>query len=225
MRYFLLILVLSGVALVTVTGLRGAKSTRPPIEIFPDMDRQPKVKKQTESAFFADGRSARPPVADTVPIGYNFPSKPIAGQPVPEGFYRGFTDGTDYLDTGKFDGGNWGSGIPVPVTKELILRGQQRFQINCAVCHGATGGGNGITTQYGLVGVVNLQDKRIRDMADGQIYNTIVHGKNTMMPYGDKLNIRDRWAIVSYIRALQRSQNAVLVDVPAEKQKELEAGK
>lgn len=225
MRYFFLILVLGSIALVTVTGLRGAKSNRPPIEIFPDMDRQPKVKKQTESAFFADGRSARPPLPDTVPIGYNFPVKPVAGQPAPEGFYKGFTGGTDYLATGKFDEGHWGTGIPIPVTKELILRGQQRFQISCAICHGATGGGNGITTQYGLVGVVNLHDKRIRDMADGEIYNTIVHGKNTMMAYGGKLNVQDRWAIITYIRALQRSQNAALADVPADKQKELEAGK
>ncbi len=87
-------------------------------------------------------------------------------------------------------------------------RGRQRFTITCAMCHGATAAGNGITKQYGLATVVTLQDDRIRKMADGEIFNTITNGKNTMMAYGPNLTVADRWAIIAYLRALQRSQNA-----------------
>ena len=75
-------------------------------------------------------------------------------------------------------------------------RGQQRFNINCAMCHGATAAGNGITKQYGLATVVTLQDERIRKMADGEIFNTITNGKNTMMAYGPNVAVADRWAII-----------------------------
>src|SRR5438045_4979055 len=109
-----------------------------------------------------------------------------------------------------------GTGIPVEVTRELIERGQQRFNITCAMCHGAAAAGNGITKQYGLATVVSLQDERIRKMADGEIFNTITNGKNTMMSYGGNVPVADRWAIIAYLRALQRSQNAVAADVPPE---------
>src|SRR5256712_13463488 len=127
----------------------------------------------------------------------------------------GFSVGTDYYNTGKM-GDRWGTGIPVPVTPELLERGRQRFGITCAMCHGATAAGNGITKQYGLATVVSLQDERIRKMADGEIFNTITNGKNTMMAYGPNIIVPDRWAIIAYLRALQRSQNAASVDVPPE---------
>jgi mono/diheme cytochrome c family protein len=119
-------------------------------------------------------------------------------------------------------GNNWGTGLPVQVTPELMRRGQQRFNITCAMCHGATAAGNGITKQYGLATVVTLQDDRIRKMADGEIFNTITNGKNTMMPYGPTIPVSDRWAIIAYLRALQRSQNATAADVPAENRAELD---
>ena len=119
-------------------------------------------------------------------------------------------------------GDRWGTGIPVTMTPELMERGRQRFAITCAMCHGATGAGNGITKQYGLATVVTLQDDRIRKMADGEIFNTITNGKNTMMAYGPNLNVADRWAIISYLRALQRSQNATVADVPPEHRAEME---
>ncbi len=222
MRYFFLILLLVGVGVITGAGFRGSTFRKPPTEIFPDMDRQAKYKPQKTSEFFADGRVERPPVAGTVPFGYNEPRKPVPGQESGSGLYKGFTQGDDYLDTGKM-GVNWGSGIPLPVNEALLNRGHQRFQINCAVCHGATGAGNGITTQYGLVGVPSYHQDRLRNMADGEIYNTIVHGKNTMMPYGDKVTREDRWAIVAYVRALQRAQNAAKNDVPADVLAKLEA--
>ena len=105
-------------------------------------------------------------------------------------------------------GTNWGTGFQFTVTDELMQRGQQRFNINCAVCHGLTAAGNGITKQYGLATVVTLQDERIRKMADGEIFNTITNGKNTMLAYGPNVTVADRWAIIAYLRALQRSQNA-----------------
>src|SRR5438552_18929833 len=133
----------------------------------------------------------------------------------------GFIVGTDYYDTGKM-GDRWGTGVPIEVTPELMLRGQQRFNITCAMCHGATAAGNGITKQYGLATVVTLQDDRIRKMADGEIFNTITNGKNTMMAYGPNVMVSDRWAIISYLRALQLSRAAAIVDVPPEHRADLE---
>jgi len=117
---------------------------------------------------------------------------------------------------------HWGTGIPLEVTPELMERGQQRFNITCAMCHGAGAAGNGITKQYGLATVVSLQDERIRKMSDGEIFNTITSGKNTMMAYGPNIIVPDRWAIIAYLRALQRSQNATIADVPEEHRAELE---
>ena len=113
-------------------------------------------------------------------------------------------------------------GIPVPVTEQLMQRGQQRFNINCSICHGLTAAGNGVAKLYGLNTVATLQDERIRKMADGEIFNTITNGKNTMMSYGGNVPVADRWAIIAYLRALQRSQNAAAADVPPEELAKLE---
>ncbi|MGZ5025311.1 MAG: c-type cytochrome [Chthoniobacterales bacterium] len=230
LRGFFLIFFLLGIAMVSFLGFRGQRSTGSPIEVFPDMVRQMKVRAQAPSGFFADGRGIRAPVAATVPIGYEMP-KPTAQAspgtaPLPTGpemqHAIAFSEGeTDYANTGKM-GTNYGTGIPLPVTKELMLRGEQRFNITCALCHGAAAAGNGITKQFGLATVVTLQDDRIRNMADGEIFNTITHGKNTMLAYGPNVTVNDRWAIISYLRALQRSQNATDKDVPPEARAELE---
>lgn len=223
LRYFFIGLGLFLVGLFAVAGFRGQKSKEPPIEIFPDMDHQPKVKAQVPSKFFADNRGNRLPVAGTVPIGYEAPQS--KGNPFPnEGLYRTvrFSAGTDYLNTGRF-GGQWGTGIPLPVTAELMQRGKERYQIFCAVCHGASGGGNGVAGQYGLVAIASYHQDRLREMADGEIYNTIVHGKNTMLGYGDRIPLDDRWAIVAYVRALQMAQTASLGDVPPDERAKLEA--
>jgi mono/diheme cytochrome c family protein len=222
LRGFLLISLLITLASVAVLGFRGEKTTNEPWELFPDMVRQMKVRAQAPLQFFADGRGPRLPINGTVPIGYE-PPKSETTPPTPgvQALPHGFSVGTDYADTGKM-GNNWGTGIPVPVTPELIERGRQRFNITCAMCHGATASGNGITKQYGLATVVSLQDDRIRKMADGEIFNTITNGKNTMMAYGPTLLVADRWAIISYLRALQRSQGATIADVPPEHRADLE---
>lgn len=132
-----------------------------------------------------------------------------------------FSAGTDYFNTGKM-GDQWGTGIPLPVTRELMERGQQRFNITCSMCHGAAAAGNGITKQYGLATVVSLQDDRLRKMSDGEIFNTITNGKNTMLAYGPNIVVADRWAIIAYLRALQRSQHATIADVPEDHRAEMD---
>jgi mono/diheme cytochrome c family protein len=220
LRGFLLISLLLTIAAVAVLGFRGEKTTNEPWEIFPDMVRQMKVRAQSPLNFFADGRGPRMPVNGTVPIGYEMPKSQPAGAPESPPA-AGFSVGTDYIDTGKM-GNNWGTGIPVPVTAELLQHGRERFNITCAMCHGATAAGNGIAKQHGLATVVTLQDDRIRKMADGEIFNTITNGKNTMMAYGPNIMVADRWAIIAYLRALQRSQSAAIVDVPPEHRADLE---
>jgi mono/diheme cytochrome c family protein len=226
LRGFLVIFLLCTIAIIAVFGFRGQKSTGSPLEIFPDMVRQMKVRAQAPLNFFADGRGSRLPVGGTIPIGYEMPKpETTASLAAAVGPYThpraGFSAGTDYYNTGKM-GDHWGTGIPVEVTRELMERGQQRFNITCAMCHGAAAEGNGIVKQHGLATVVSLQDERIRKMSDGEIFNTITNGKNTMMAYGPTIIVPDRWAIIAYLRALQRSQNAAIADVPEEHRPELE---
>jgi mono/diheme cytochrome c family protein len=227
LRGFLLIFLLGGIALVAILGFRGQKSTGAPLEVFPDMVRQPKVRAQAPLGFFADGRGARVPVTGTVPMGYEMPraetmAASAAALNMPPARARlAFSAGTDYYDTGKM-GDRWGTGLPVEITPEFMERGRERFSITCAMCHGATAVGNGVTKQLGLATVVTLQDERIRKMADGEIFNTITQGKNTMMAYGSNLTVNDRWAVIAYLRALQRSQNAGIADVPEEHRAELD---
>jgi mono/diheme cytochrome c family protein len=219
LRGFLLISLLLTIAAVAVLGFRGQKTTNEPWELFPDMVRQMKVRAQAPLDFFADGRGPREPINGTVPIGYEIPNPQASA--ASESLPRAFSVGTDYVNTGKM-GNNWGTGIPVPVTPQLLERGRQRFSITCAMCHGATATGNGITKSYGLATVVTLQDDRIRKMADGEIFNTITNGKNTMLAYGPTIMVADRWAIIAYLRALQRSQNTAVADVPPEHRADLD---
>ena len=218
-RGFLLISLLVTLTSLAVLGFRGKKSSDPPFELFPDMVRQPKIRAQAPSNFFSDGRGGRLPIDGTVPIGYEPPPlQPmvVPGVPLPAGQPRphlAFSASSDYYETGKMKD-RWGAGLPIEVTPALMRRGRERFSITCAMCHGATAAGNGIAKQHGLATVVTLQDDRIRGMADGEIFNTITNGKNTMMAYGSIITVSDRWAIIAYLRALQRSQHAMVADVP-----------
>ena len=229
MRYFYFAFAIVCILVAVIAGPQGRKSVNRPFEFFPDMVRQHKVKPQSNSGFFADGIGPRRPVEGAVPIGFESPQaeqakqvntaqvsgadRPGPGHPTignrPNGRYTG---APDYFDTGKM-GDHWGTGIPFEVTPEVMARGQERFLINCAVCHGSTGGGNGVTSKYGWTAIANYHQDKYRQMADGEIYNTITNGKNTMMGYGANISVEDRWAIVSYVRALQRAQNAKLDDV------------
>jgi len=229
LKYFFILFGLLVILVVSIAGFRGQKSSRPPIEIFPDMDHQPKVKSQVPSSFFADGRGNRLPVDGTVPIGYAIPLHKPVDDSVGEadGPYKQiyFSSGPVYYDTGKI-GGQWGTGMPFEITPALMARGRERFTINCLPCHGATAAGNGVASKFGLVTIANLQQERIRKMADGEIFNTLTNGKNTMLGYGDRIQVQDRWAIIAYLRALQKSQGgATIHDVPADQRAALEAQK
>ncbi len=220
--YFIIATLMLGVLIVIVAGVRGQRFQKPPMEFFPDMDRQLKKKAQKPSDFFADGRVARPQVPGTVPVGYEFPTaaagaegRQVAGQPA-----GSYAVGGSYFDTGAI-GDYFGDGIPVPVTTELIERGRERYEINCAVCHSSSGLGNGTASPYwGGAPIANLHDQRIVDMPDGQLYYTIANGKGvapiwTMFPYKDKINVEDRWAIVAYMRAMQIGLSTPADTLPA----------
>jgi mono/diheme cytochrome c family protein len=190
------------VALVlSVFGLRGTVFTSPPMDVFPEwlfpsMKYQPKFRPQAETTFFADGRADRLPPPHTV----------RADMALRDDDHR-------YL--GKSAAGVFSAGLPpaLPVDRKLIELGRDRYQIYCAPCHGALGDGNGITKRYGMGATATYHDARLRTMADGEIFNTITNGKNTMLPYADKLTPDERWAVVLYIRALQRAQQATAADV------------
>jgi mono/diheme cytochrome c family protein len=207
MRYAYYTLAFVVVLLLSVMGYRGMISTRPPIEVFPDMDHQAKYKPQASSKFFADGRADRPLPPGTVPFGRSSAEADAS-----------FLRADDARYQGKAADGSFVRGFPAELTisREFIERGQNRYTIYCAPCHGTLGDGNGITKSYGMLGTPTYHDDRLRTMAEGEIFNTITNGKNTMYPYADKLSPDDRWAVVAYVRALQRAHHAKIDDVPLE---------
>jgi Cytochrome C oxidase, cbb3-type, subunit III len=223
LRYFFIAFILITVAIVSLAGFRGEKSSEPPVQIFPDMKVQPRYDPQHTSTFFSDGSAGRKPVAGTIPLGYTMPGSFLqAGAKNGTIEPTGFANKPDYYNTGKM-GDSYGDGFPMDVTEAIVLRGQERFNINCAVCHGKAGLGNGVISKFGIATIVNLQDDRIRTMPDGQIFSTLTNGKNTMGAYGPQIAVDDRWAIVAYVRALQKSQGMKLTELSADKQKELQS--
>jgi mono/diheme cytochrome c family protein len=137
----------------------------------------------------------------------------------------------DYWSTGKWDETHWGDGIPVheardggralQVDEADMARGRERYTISCEVCHGAAGDGQGITSKYGLNGAASYHVDRLRQETDGQLFDTITNGRGQMLGYGYNITIDDRWRIVMYLRALQRSQNAAFTDASPDEQAEL----
>jgi mono/diheme cytochrome c family protein len=194
---------------VSALGVRGTISDRRPVVFLTDMHFQPRYNAQDRSRFFADGRVMRTPPVGTVAFG-GCDYQSDAGSPRQQ---------PDFLqaDASYYQGKRgdvWVERVPLKVDMALLQRGRERYDIYCAICHGATGNGNGITTQYGLVGVASFHDDLHRIMPDGAFFNVITNGKGRMMPYAAQVSARDRWAIVAYIRALMRSQNATSNDVP-----------
>jgi mono/diheme cytochrome c family protein len=209
MRYAYLTLLFVVVAAVSVLGFRGDEFTRPPLEVFPDMDRQPKYKPQKPSAFFADGRADRPTPAGAVAYGRSYTAQD------PE-----FLAADDHLYRGTAADGSFARGFPAQteVNAQLLARGQLKFNIYCSACHGTTGDGNGITKQYGMGATPTFHDERLRGVPEGEIFNVITNGKGNMLSYADKIEATDRWAVVAYVRALQRAQTGTPADVvPAHK--------
>jgi hypothetical protein len=199
MRHVYLITLFVCVLLVSILGFRGTKFTLPPLDqwpewAFPSMEHQPKLRPQSENKFFADGRTDRVPPAHTVA--------------------RGMLREDDHRYRGK-QGEAFAAGMPQGITVDMkfLQRGRDQYQIYCTPCHGALGDGNGITKKYGMGATPSYHDDRLRNMPDGEIFNTITNGKNTMLPYADKIVPEDRWAVVAYVRALQRAAQGTAADV------------
>ncbi len=141
----------------------------------------------------------------------------------------------DYWASGRWDATHWGDGIPVHEARDgqpalavddwNMARGRERYAINCAMCHGATGKGDGITSKYGLNGAGQLPHRQAPNAPDGNLFNTITNGQGQMMGYGYNITIDDRWRIVMYLRALQHSENAALPDASPEERQKLQTKK
>jgi mono/diheme cytochrome c family protein len=197
MRYFLITLLLITAGVVSLAGFRGCVSRKPPLEVFPDMKRQPRLRPQKPNPFFADHFSSRLPVSGTIALG-----APYQDLPVNTGLIPGTT--------------NYVAVNPVPITAELLARGQERFTVFCSHCHNPLGDGNGVTTKFGLLKAGNFHEARLVRMADGEVFNTITKGKGQMASYASQIPENDRWAIVAYVRALQLTRLGTIEDVPAE---------
>ena len=165
-----------------------------------DMQHTPRANTFRPSRFFEDKLSARPLVAGTVPQGS------LADDEV---LYNGTANGQ--LTTV----------FPFPVTREILQRGQERFNIFCAPCHGRTGDGGGVIVHRGFRRPPTYHQDRLRKAPVGHFYDVITHGFGSMYDYADRTTPRDRWAIIAYIRALQFSQNATLAEVPGDKRDQL----
>jgi len=208
MRYFLIIFGLCTLAVMGTLGKRGSHSRKPPLYIFPDMEWQLKLRPQKENSFFPNGMSSQLPVPGAIPRGT--PLETASGPVFP------YEDAP--VNTGRITGTtNFLENNPLPITAALLKRGQQRFTINCSPCHGATAEGKGITQKIGAMAVVaNLHDKRIVELADGELFFVITNGRNLMGSYGANVTVEDRWAIIAYLRALQLARLGTVDDVPQE---------
>jgi len=158
-----------------------------------DMQVQPYYRPLTESDFYADLRSARPPVEGTVA--------------------RGQWHEDTYFYTGKF-GNNPGDYMPFPVTMDVLSRGRERFNIYCSPCHSRLGDGQGMIVQRGFRAPPSYHTERLRKAPLGYFFDVMTNGFGAMPEYATQVPPRDRWCIVAYIRALQLSQEATLSDVP-----------
>lgn len=168
---------------------RGQVSEKPPIHPNSNMDFQERFNAQETNSFFDNNMAMRAPVEGTIARGHLKQD---------DAYYKGLDENGDLVQD-----------IPVEVTRDFIYRGKERYDIYCSVCHGATGDGRGVimTGQYGYVPAPSFHTDNIRQMPDGHFYSAITDGIRTMPSYATQIKVEDRWAIVAYIRALQRSQN------------------
>jgi mono/diheme cytochrome c family protein len=192
-RWLALLSVLAGTA--AIAGCRGQTSSQPPIVVLRNMFDQDRYDPQQESKFFADGRTMRMPVADTVPRERELDPQLAEGR---------LPDDSGYV-----------AEIPKPIVDKhggaaaMVARGQERYGIYCSPCHDGTGSGKGMVITRGVgwqPAPPSFHDERLRGVPDGQLFATITHGVRIMPSYGARIPIADRWAIVSYVRALQLSQ-------------------
>jgi mono/diheme cytochrome c family protein len=166
-----------------------------------DMRDQARVDPLESVDFFADGQGARPPIPGTVA--------------------RGELKADPHLETGLV-GGKLVTTFPFAVTAEVLARGQERYRIFCTPCHGQLGDGRGMVVQRGFKQPSSFHVDRLRVAPPGYFFDVMTNGFATMPSYASQVPVADRWAIAAYVRALQRSQNATLADVPADARPELE---
>ena len=181
-----------------------------------DMQDQPKMKAFRSSNFFGDGLSARQPVEGTVPRGYLrtdtalFTGKktknPMSAPATPSATPAG-PQPTTSVPTGANAYPDDVETFPFPITEETMLRGQQRYDIFCSVCHGRTGYGDGMIVRRGYRRAASFHDDRLRLAPVGHFFDAITNGWGAMPSYAPQIPVQDRWAIIAYIRALQASQN------------------
>lgn len=190
------------VVVVSLSGCRGGQSEAPPIHPNLNMDFVQRFEAQEANGLFEDRAAMRPVVAGTVR----------------RGDLR-TTDNAPFV-YGRTADGALVEDIPVEVTPALLERGQERYEIYCGVCHGIAGDGRGIImvgnggVGYGYTPAPSYHTASLRARPDGYLYDVILNGVNSMPSYGHEILAEDRWAVVAYIRALQRSQNASAADVP-----------
>jgi mono/diheme cytochrome c family protein len=176
-------------SLVPVAGCaRGCTTSRPPIHLNPSMDNQPKVRAQASSDFFYNGAAMREPVPGTVAIGE-------------------LQEDTAFY-TGKGADGQFVATIPVNADAAVVERGRQRYTIYCQPCHDARGDGKGILFQRGNVPTASFHQEKLLKYPDGQIFDVITNGTGLMSGYRWPITPADRWAIVAYVRDLQRKRPA-----------------
>ncbi len=181
------------VILVVVLGACSGVKRSTPVEVFADMDHQQNYQPQEASTFFPDGRASRPPVAGTVSWG---------GLKEDDAYYRGIVDG-HYVDRN-----------PLPLDKALLKRGRERLNIYCSPCHDRAGTGRGVVAMRAVWIATDLTEARIQEFSDGELFHIASNGKRSMPGYRFQIPERDRWAVVGYVRALQRAVNGTLDDVP-----------
>lgn len=168
-----------------------------------DMHDQPRVggnRSMRQSDFFADGRSQRELPQNTVP--------------------RGFLRDDTYFYTGKV-GNNVGLVFPMPVTGEVLARGEQRFNVYCTPCHSALGDARGMIVMRGFQQPTSFHDERLRNAPVGHFFDVMTNGFGAMPDYAAQITPADRWAVIAYIRALQLSQNASVAEVPTQERERM----
>jgi mono/diheme cytochrome c family protein len=168
-----------------------------------NMHNQNKVKPLAPNAFFADGQGARPLPAHTVA--------------------RGDLRAGSSAETGLDEANKPVAGLPFPVTRQVLLRGQERYNVFCSPCHDRVGTGRGMIVRRGFKQPTSYHIERLRNAPVGYFFNVMTEGFGVMPSYAPQVPVADRWAIAAYIRALQYSQNARLADLPPAGRRKVEA--
>ena len=179
-----------------LVGCRGQRSEAPPIHPQLNMDFQERFNAQGYNPLFENKATTRKPPTGTVARGLLRDSTEI---------YRGRGSDGEYVER-----------IPIAVNRKVLERGQKKYETFCTPCHGKSGKGNGVIMRgdYGYTPASSYHNERLRQVTDGYMYDVITNGVRNMPSYAQQIPVRDRWAIVAYVRALQRSQNTEVESLP-----------